>query len=86
MNTTDSLAKEIRKLANQQDRLLKRVRGLAPEGVEEVDWKKDGTASSWQWTLWRLSDAHWCLDDLAYDPHYAELGPRRKPDQPESGG
>jgi hypothetical protein len=58
---------QVRKLDQQQQAIYRKLRRLASEGALEYADKTDGAILTWQSTLWAVSNAAACLEDLAQD-------------------
>ena len=58
---------QVRRLNRQQQATYRKLRRLAPAGAYEYAGTTDGTMLTWQSTLWAMSDAAACLEDLAQD-------------------
>lgn len=74
METTESIADQVRKLIDEQRALLNRLRRLAPKGASGKPWTGEPIALvSWRWAFRWLSDATEALDDLSTDLYYSAL-------------
>jgi hypothetical protein len=70
MPAIDSITKEVIRIYGEQDRLLRQLQKLAPNGYEKQAAAKDDTAMTWRSALRRLDDARECLDYLAITLEY----------------
>jgi hypothetical protein len=58
---------QVRRLNRQQQAIYRKLCRLAPAGADAYAGTTDGTMLTWQSTLWAMSSAAGCLEDLAED-------------------